>query len=84
MKYLNSFLLLVLIVLIAAVAYFSIQRIDRFLDNTAIDQCSAAYLRETTDGNQKITRPLEQQVRECAWQKGVRKWNGVWSQTSKE
>lgn len=86
MKFLNTFLLLLIIIFIAVIAYFASQRVDRFLDNLAIHDCAMDYHRETTDTetNQKVSRPLEQQVRECAWQKGAKHWNGVWSKTPKE
>ena len=65
----------------------ALQRVDtalahqqRTLDLLAIQDCAMAYRQETTNAltGQTISRPMEQQVRECAWQKGV-EWDGVWS-----
>ncbi len=54
---------------------------QRALELQAIQDCAMAYRQETTTATtgQTISRPMEQQVRECAWQKGVRTWDGVWS-----
>jgi len=56
-------------------------RVDRYVQNEAINACAESYRTETTNITTGVTtiRPMEQQVRECAWQKGVREWDGVWS-----
>lgn len=52
---------------------------QRNLDLQALQDCAMAYRQETTTlTGVTISRPMEQQVRECAWLKGV-KWDGVWS-----
>lgn len=58
-----------------------IEQNKRALDLQAIQDCAVAYRQETTIATTgaTISRPMEQQVRECAWQKGVRTWEGVWS-----
>lgn len=75
----------IILVGIAVLAFFGMQRIDRYLDLRAIHDCAQDYRQEIVmDEKTKRIRPLEQQVRECAWQKGVRgDWEGVWSDNTK-
>lgn len=44
-----------------------------------ITTCMERYSQTVETETGTITRPLEQQVRECTWQLGVRDWNGIWS-----
>lgn len=72
-------------ILIAASLLFVLQRVDRMLDLQALHDCASDYRQEIVVSD-KITkiRPLEQQVQECAWQKGVRPaWTGIWSDLPK-
>lgn len=69
----------------AAVVFLGLQRVDRMLDLQALHDCSADYRQEIVV-NEKTTkiRPMEQQVQECAWQKGVRPaWTGIWTDLPK-
>lgn len=72
-----------IVIAIAVIAYLSFQRVDRYLDIKAIHECAQDYSQEIVVDpatNTRKIRPLEQQVKECAWQKGVRTgWEGVWS-----
>lgn len=66
---------------LAGIAYFGFQRLDRYMDLKAIQDCTSSYQQVITDDTTGIVknRPLEQQARECAIQKGVQDWDGVWS-----
>lgn len=79
MELIKAVITFIAIAVFAAVAYFGMQRYDNYLRNTAIHDCAQAYRIEYTENGRKINRPLEQQVRECVWQKGVRNWEGVWT-----
>jgi type II secretory pathway pseudopilin PulG len=87
MKIIYALLFGIAIAVIGVIAYMAMvrfdaamQRIDREQDLQAIQDCAIAYRQERTDTDTGITtiRPLEQQLRECAWLKGVQ-WDGVWS-----
>ena len=79
MEVIKAIITFLAIAVFAAVAFFGMQRVDRYLNNVAIHDCAQDYRSSVTQNGQVVSRPLEQQVRECAWQKGVRNWNGVWS-----
>lgn len=73
------------IVAFAAVVFLGLQRVDRMLDLQALHDCATDYRQEIVV-NEKTTkiRPMEQQVQECAWQKGVRPaWTGIWTDLPK-
>jgi len=72
---------LLILAALAGIAFIGFQKIDRYLDIKAIHDCTASYQQEITDETTGIVkkRPLEQQARECAVQKGVTNWDGVWS-----
>ena len=67
--------------LVAGITFFALKRVDRYLDIRAIQDCTSSYRQEITDETTGVTkqRPLEQQARECAMQKGVKNWDGIWS-----
>ncbi len=81
MEIVKHVLLFALILLIGGASYMGYRVLNRQLDNEAIHDCALDYRQQYSDTNKGITiiRPLELQVRECAWNKGVRNWNGVWS-----
>ncbi len=58
-----------------------ISEYNRYLDNEAIHECATDYRMQIADTKTGITysRPMEQQVRECAYLKGVKNYKGVWS-----
>lgn len=70
---------------VAGIAFFGLknglERFDRYMDLKAIQDCASSYQQSITDEETGIVRnrPLEQQARECAIQKGVENWDGVWS-----
>lgn len=87
MKIVFAVLFAIAIAVTGGVAYLAalrfdaaLQRVDRAQDLQAIQDCAMAYRQERTNALTGVItiRPLEQQVRECAWQKGVT-WDGVWS-----
>lgn len=73
------------LVTLAGIAFFGLnngfKRFDRYMDLKAIQDCTSSYQQEITDETTGVVRnrPLEQQARECAIQKGVENWDGVWS-----
>lgn len=70
---------ILIIAALAVLSYFSFQRVDRYLELKAVDDCAREYQTEYTDvaNNTKITRPLEAPFTECVWEKGVRTWHGT-------
>ncbi|CAN5131470.1 hypothetical protein BH09PAT2_BH09PAT2_04960 [soil metagenome] len=69
------------IIVIGVIAFMGMRRVDRYLNMKAIHECAEDYRQEITDPatNTRKIRPLEQQVKDCAWQKGVHTgWEGVW------
>ena len=72
---------LLTLALLAGVTFFALKRIDRYLDIRAIQDCTSSYQQDRPDETTGVVkhRPLEQQARECAIQKGVKNWDGVWS-----
>ena len=91
MRILTYILIVILVLAVIGGMIFGalqiLQRVDsaltnqqRSLDLQALQDCAMAYRQETTTTVTGVTvsRPMEQQVRECAWLKGV-KWDGVWS-----
>lgn len=87
MKNIYAILFGIALVVIIGITYVAttrfdaaMQRVDRAQDLQAIQDCAMAYQQERPNAQTggTSTRPLEQQVRECAWLKGV-KWDGVWS-----
>lgn len=81
MKIIQLILIAVGIGTMAFLGYVGLQKVDRYLDMKALHECAQDYKMEitNTETNEVKIRPLEQQVKECAWQKGVRNWEGVWS-----
>lgn len=72
---------IVIIITIIIITFLAVRRVDRYLDMKAVHECAQDYQQEIVDPatNIRKIRPLEQQVKDCAWQKGVRKgWEGVW------
>lgn len=60
---------------------------DQEIKSRIIHECAQDYRVETvnTTTGKTVFRPLEQQVRECIWQKGIRSgWEGVWSKSPEE
>lgn len=82
MKKIYLVITIIVIALVSVGFYVSLQEVNRYLDLKAIHDCSLDYHTEIpgkTATQEATFRPMEQQVRECAWQKGVKSWNGVWS-----
>lgn len=80
MKNINTVLLAILVVIVGVVSFVGVSQANRYLDLQAIHDCSQDYRREYKESETvRMVRPLEQQVRECAWNKGVRGWVGIWS-----
>jgi hypothetical protein len=80
MKQINTVLLAILVAIIGVVSFVGVKQVNRRLDLQAIHDCSQDYRQEFNTGETtKVSRPLEQQVKECAWNKGVRGWVGIWS-----
>lgn len=81
MKIIQLILIAIGISAISFIGYIGLQKVDRYLDMKALHECAQDYKMEitNTETNEVKIRPLEQQVKECAWQKGVRNWEGVWS-----
>ncbi|HLD01383.1 MAG TPA: hypothetical protein VJC10_00760 [Patescibacteria group bacterium] len=61
------------------VAFFAMQRTDRYLELKAIRDCAETYRVEVADEKSGKTtiRPLEDPYRECVWNKGVKSWQGT-------
>lgn len=80
MNIIKTLLVILSIVVFGVVAFFAINRFDRFMDIKAIHDCAQDYRQEITDSNGKVvSRPMEQQTHDCAFQKGVKNWTGIWT-----
>jgi len=80
MKIAYFMLALLTLLAIAGGGYYTLQEYKRSVDNEAIHQCAQDYHQTiVNEGQPTRMRPMEQQVRECAQQKGVQDYNGVWS-----
>ena len=95
MEVLKTISIIVFAILWAAtlgVAYFvasnTFTRYDAYNTTRIIHECAQDYHYEITneDSGRVTIRPLEQQVRECVYQKGIKKstWDGVWSKDADE
>lgn len=53
---------------------FALQRVDKYLDLKAREDCATAYHLEYTDaaGNTKVIRPVEDLYQQCLAQKGIK------------
>lgn len=81
---LKLLLSLTALIVISVLAYIGLQTYNRALDLQAINDCTTSYRQEIVEASDSatqkiISRPLEQQARECTTQKGVENWDGVWS-----
>jgi hypothetical protein len=78
----------VTLVIVFTVTSGSLARFDTYNTAKIIHDCAQDYSYQitNTDTGRITTRPLEQQVRECIYQKGVKKssWDGVWSKDAEE
>lgn len=84
MQYLKLILITFGIIVFGVVSYFGIKSFNRYTDVLAINACTQDYRQQITkDDKTVITRPLEQQATECAYNKGVKTWTGVWSDLPK-
>lgn len=81
MKIAQLIIIVIGIGLFVYLGYMGLTKVDRYLDLKALHECAQDYRMEITnpETNEVKIRPLEQQVKDCAWQKGVRNWEGVWS-----
>lgn len=70
------------------VASTTFTKFDSYNTAKIIHDCAQDYHYEITnsDTGRVTVRPLEQQVRECIYQKGIKKstWDGVWSKDADE
>lgn len=73
----NSMGVLILAIVLAIVAFFAMQKADRFLELIAVHDCASDYKMEFTDGATKLVRPLEDPFKECLWNKGVKSFHGT-------
>lgn len=80
-SYIRTALIAIAMGLIAYGFSLVLNEYRRDINAKIIHECAQDYKNEITINEKtKVIRPLEQQVRECAWQKGVRPaWEGVWS-----
>jgi hypothetical protein len=81
----QTILLIALVLGVLATVVVGSQKADRYLNNQALHDCAMDYRMQisASDSASVKFRPMEQQVKECAWNKGVRGWTGVWSDLTK-
>ena len=80
-----AFLWLLTLGVVFFVASNAFGRADQYLKSQMVHDCSADYMSQTvnTETGRTVIRPLEQQVRECIYQKDTKQeWTGVWSKES--
>lgn len=74
--------------LVFVMANSAFARYDSYHLSQVINNCAQNYTYEVTntDTGRITRRPLEQQVRECIYQNGIKKstWDGVWSTDGSE
>jgi hypothetical protein len=75
------------LVLVYFLATSVFARFDTYMNVKIVHDCAQDYRSDLVnqDTGRTVSRPLEQQVRECSWQKGLKTgWEGVWSVAKEE
>ncbi len=62
------------------VSFYALKSFNRYTDVLAVHDCAQDYKQEivVSETTKKI-RPLEQETHDCAYQKGVKNWTGIWT-----